>query len=111
MKRTVPLKKSADFKKIYAKGSSAASKHVIFFWLKNSYDVNRVGFIASKKVGKSVVRNRARRLMREAFRAYEEQIEPGYDFILIARQTIKEATYHDVKKSIAYLLKKSKLIK
>ncbi len=111
MRKTVPLKKNADFKKIYAKGSSAASKYVIFFWLKNRHDINRVGFIASKKVGKSVVRNRARRLMKEAFRAYEEHIESGYDFILIARQTIKDATYHDVKKSIAYLLKKSKLIK
>jgi ribonuclease P protein component len=111
MKNTFKLKKNFDFRKVYAKGSSIASKHIVFFWLKNEQSYNRVGFLASKKVGKSVVRNRARRLMKETFRIYKEKIKQGYDFVFIARYTIKDATYHDVKNSMMYILKKSKIMK
>lgn len=47
----------------------------------------RVGFTASKKVGNSVERNRARRRLREVVRlAPPEGMRPGYDYVLIARR-------------------------
>ncbi|WP_110942907.1 ribonuclease P protein component [Inediibacterium massiliense] len=111
MKDILKLRKNADFKKIYAKGNSMANRQLVLFYMKNNQVYNRIGFIASKKVGKSVDRNRARRLIKEAFRIYNQQIEKGYDLIFIARVNINDATYQEVEKAVAHILKKSKILK
>ncbi len=50
---------------------------------------NRLGIIAGKKVGNAVKRNRARRIIREAFRLIEPELksktEKHYDFVFVAR--------------------------
>jgi len=111
MKETLRLREKTAFKKIYNRGSSLANKYLVMFYSKNNQSHNKVGFIASKKVGNSVVRNRARRLMKETFRLYSGEIEHGYDLILIARANIKDATYKEVEKAMKHIFKKSKLLK
>ncbi|WZL73161.1 ribonuclease P protein component [Clostridiaceae bacterium 35-E11] len=111
MKDTLRLNDSSDFKKIFAKGSSVANHYLVLFFMRTNQSCNRVGFIASKKVGKSVIRNRARRLMKESFRLYSDKIAKGYDIIFIARVHMKEAEYKDVEKAMVHILKKGKLLK
>ncbi|QXM07023.1 ribonuclease P protein component [Crassaminicella indica] len=111
MKDTLRLREDTAFKRIYSKGNSLANKYLVLFYLKKKQEYNRVGFIASKKVGKSVIRNRARRLMKEAFRLYSSDIQRGYDLIFIARVNMKDAAYKDVEKAMMHILKKSKLLK
>ena len=72
---------------------------------------NKVGFSISKKVGKSVVRSRVKRLMRESFRLNYEKIEEGYDFVFIARMSINDKSFFEVEKSMMNLFKKAGLIK
>ena len=48
-------------------------------------DTNRLGISVSKKVGKSVVRSRVTRLIKESYRLSEEDIKQGYDIVVIAR--------------------------
>ena len=46
----------------------------------------RVGFTATRKIGGAVVRNRAKRRLREAARRLlPEHARPGFDYVLIAR--------------------------
>ena len=45
----------------------------------------RVGITTSKKIGNAVTRSRARRVIREAFRAAYPHVRPGYDFVFVAR--------------------------
>ncbi|RKD22248.1 ribonuclease P protein component [Caminicella sporogenes DSM 14501] len=104
------LKKNIDFKKVYSRGKSLADKYVVIYMAKNNLDVTRVGFTASKKVGKSVVRNRARRLIKESFRNNSKGIKKGYDLVFIARVSIKDANYKDVEKCVVRLLKRANLI-
>ena len=105
------LRKKEDFTSIYKKERSVAGKFVVIFYRKNQLPYNRKAFLASKKVGKSVQRNRGRRLMKESFRQLESQIPPGWDLILIARQTILDSKCADVKKSIEAAMKKAGIIK
>ncbi len=103
------LRNNNDFSKVFNKGKSTASKTMVVFFIKNELKYNRIAFIASKKVGNSVKRNKARRLMKEAFRENKDQLKKGYDIIFIARNNIIEAKYDDLRKSIKYMLKKVKL--
>ena len=94
------LKSKEDFDRLYGRSRSAGSRHVVLLFRKNGMSKSREAFIASKKVGNSVQRNRARRLMKEAFRTSEITVPGGYDMAFIARNTITDAKCADVQRSI-----------
>lgn len=110
MKRPDVLRKQEDFTRLYKKGKSAGSRALVLLYRKNGLSYNRKAFLASKKVGNSVCRNRARRLMKEAFRKTEAALPAGYDFLMIARQAILHQKCQQVEDSLRYLFKKSGLI-
>ncbi|WP_027399624.1 ribonuclease P protein component [Anaerovorax odorimutans] len=105
------LRRKKDFSTIYKVGKSIGERYIVLFYRKNNLDYNRKAFLASKKVGNSVIRNRARRLMKQSYKELEENISIGYDFIFIARNTIKNMKCADVKKSMEAALIKTKIIK
>ena len=74
------LRRQKDFDRVYRKGKSVGSRYVVIFTLKNHLPYPRTAFLASKKVGNSVQRNRARRLMKESMRLTEIQLPEGYDY-------------------------------
>lgn len=103
------LRNSKDFSRIYARGKSVGDRYVVLFFLKNGLDYNRTAFLASKKVGNSVQRNRARRLMRQCWREHSEKLPQGYDFIIIARSTINGRKCQEVAVSVDNALRRSRL--
>ncbi len=105
------LRRKDDFAKIYKRGKSIGERYIVLFYRKNNLSYNRTAFLASKKVGNSVKRNRARRLMKENYRFLWENIKDGYDLIFIARNTINEKKVFDVEKSMKRALAKAKLFK
>jgi len=107
---TQSLKKNFQFRFVYNKGKSLANRFLVMYVVKNRKytDTNRLGISVSKKVGKSVVRSRVTRLIRESYRLSEERILPGYDIVVIARVSAANATYHEIEKSLLSLLKSSK---
>ncbi|MDO4552647.1 MAG: ribonuclease P protein component [Bacillota bacterium] len=109
MLRPDVLRKKRDFSRLYSKGKSVGDRCLILFYRKNGFSYNRTAFLASKKVGKSVARNRARRLMKESYRELKEAFPPGYDLLFIARNTINGLKCADVKKSMEAALKKSSI--
>ena len=52
---------------------------------RNGLSYNRLGITVSKKIGKAVVRNRAKRRLREVYRITLPDLKSGYDFVLVAR--------------------------
>lgn len=69
----------------------------------------RCGFVAGKKVGGAVERNRARRLMKEAVRQRLSTIRPGWDLVWIARAGITGVRLDAVSKAVDDLLSRSKV--
>lgn len=88
-----------------------ANRLLIIYILENKKDYNRIGFTVSKKVGKSVIRNRVKRLLRESYRLNEEKILPGYDIIFVARDRASQASYKEIESAMLHLFRKMKLVK
>ena len=100
------LRNKKEFSSIYRKGKSVPDRYVVLFVKKNNLGYNRTAFLASKKVGNSVQRNRAKRLMKESYRFLEGELRTGYDMILVARNSINGRKFSDVDFSIRNALKK-----
>lgn len=79
------LNQNKDFRRAYAKGKYAAHPLLVTYAVKNRLGETRLGITASKKIGGAVQRNRARRIIRAAFRPWEEKLKSGYDIVLVAR--------------------------
>ena len=97
---------------MFKNGRSKANKYLIVYILENNQPFNRLGISVSKKVGNSVQRHRAMRLLREAYRQIEKEKDPavGYDFLFIARNSILDVKCADVKKDLEAALKRARLI-
>ena len=123
MKNT-PIKENHLYQKAYAKGKSAPGKYVAVYTLPDRQNhryvkadpchrpLNRLGLTTGKKIGGAVVRSRARRLMREAYRLIEDEggLLYGNLIVIAARAKIADASMQDVKKDLAWCLKRVGLI-
>lgn len=105
------LKKTHQFKTVYKRGESYANKWLVLYVLKNKKRLRRVGYSVSKKVGKAVVRNRVKRLLREVYRHNQDKLKTGLDLVFIARNPIIDASYHKIEKAVNELFTKAEIIK
>jgi ribonuclease P protein component len=111
MLRPDVLRNKRDFDRLYKKGAKIHGKYLVLIFVKNGTNHNRKAFLASKKVGKAVARNRARRLMKEAYRSVAPRLKEGYDILFIARNTILSAGCREVTNTMTGSLTKGKLFK
>ena len=65
---------------------------------KNGLDHNRLGFTVSTKLGCAVVRNRARRRLREVCRLSAPAMKPGYDLVVVARGRCLTAPFQQLRR-------------
>lgn len=82
--------------KLYKKGEYVASPFLTAYFLKNNMPVNRIGITTGKKIGKAVQRNRARRIIRAAYRLTESEFPIGYDIVFVAREGIIDKKSTDI---------------
>ena len=77
----------------------------------NELNKNRLGISVSKKVGNSVVRHHLTRLIRESYRLQEDMFNSGLDIVVIARNTAKDISYHEVESALLHLGGLHKILK
>ena len=94
MKVRCTLKKNSDFRRLYAKGKSAATPYLVLYCRRNRTGENRLGYTVSTKLGHAVVRNRVRRRLREIYRLNSSTLKQGWDIVVVARQRCVGADYH-----------------
>ena len=102
------LRKPEQYSLVYEKGSSWVSDLLVMKTKPNGLTFSRYGFSVSKRVGKAVIRNRVKRLLREILRL--TPFESGWDVIFIARPLAATADYAGLKKSVGGLLSRARLL-
>lgn len=67
------------------RGKSYTNPALVVYLVKNRAGICRIGITTSKKIGNAVQRNRARRVIREAFRQIDVPFKSNYDIVFVAR--------------------------
>jgi ribonuclease P protein component len=95
------MKKNHEFRRLYAKGKSAAAPSLVVYFRRTGRAYNQVGITVSTKIGNAVCRNRVRRRLREIYRLNERRLPKGLDMVIVARRKSPFVTYAALEK--AYL--------
>jgi len=101
------LRKKSEFDGVFERGTTWASELVVLKAVPNGLEHNRYGFITSKRLGKAVVRNRVKRLLREVMRT--TPTKSGWDMVFIARVKAATASYREIEKAVAGLLHRARV--
>jgi ribonuclease P protein component len=97
------LVRPADFRRVFDRRCSVSNAWLIVYGAANQLDHCRLGLSVSRKVGPAVLRNRLRRLYREAFRHTHATLPPGLDLVFIPRSS-QEPTLDDLRASLPALV-------
>ena len=104
------LKKNTSFQNIFQKGHSINGKYLVVYFLLNSFNYNRYGFCAGKKLGTAVTRNRIKRRLREVVHQLNPLCCQNCDLVLVARGSIREASFEQIISDLKVILLKAKLL-
>lgn len=111
MDKAHTLKLNKEFRRLYYRGRCQASHLLVMYAGKNHLKTVRLGITAGKKVGGAVERNRAKRVLRAAFAAVEDRIQPGFDLVLVARTATPGAKSQEVQRDLEKALGKLGLLR
>ncbi len=104
------LRKNKNFQTVYKTGKSFANKMMVLYVLPKSNDDRRIGFAAGKRLGNAVVRNRMKRLLREAYRLNQARLISGVDLVLVSRKVMVGAELSTVIRSFLDLCNKARIL-
>ena len=110
--RAARVKQGRDFARIRQEGRRLAHGCLIANWLRiEAPGRARLGVITSGKIGNAVVRNRARRLMRESYRLHQLELLQPIDLVLVARPSIAGKSMAEVENDFLTTLRRAGLLK
>ena len=102
MKNAQVLNDNRDFLRLYKRGRFQAASCLVTYARRGGVrDRRRVGITATKKVGGAVQRNRAKRVIRAAWREVESAVPGGWDFIFVARARTASVPMRQVREAMA----------
>ncbi|MFO1513616.1 MAG: ribonuclease P protein component [Verrucomicrobiota bacterium] len=106
------IKQGRDFARVRQAGERTVKGCLIANWLRLPAEArSRLGVVVGKKVGGSVVRSRAKRLLRETFRVHQHQLTQPLDLVLVARASIVEKDFSGVERDFVATLRQAGLLK
>lgn len=119
--KVITLKFNYEFSRVYKRGRFAVGKYITVHSFRRPGglrhnttvipgNINRIGFCANKKHLGAVARNRAKRLMREAYYQVASDISSGYDIVFTLKTCDELPAYRDILKDMRRLLGRLHLI-
>jgi ribonuclease P protein component len=90
------LRVRGDFDRVFKRGRRLEGRLFVMITLPNGRSEHRLGIAAGRKLGGAVVRNRARRLLRESFRRRELTGGVGFDLVIVVRTDLAGCTQAEV---------------
>jgi len=110
VQRKFRLTRSDDFRRVRRTGKSYAHPLVVLIAQASEHPRIRVGVAAGQTVGNAVLRNRAKRVLREAVRPLLPGLHSGWDLVLIARPGMVGASLEDSRSALSHLLQRAGLL-
>ena len=113
MKNTETLKKNYEFKNVLNKGSFYSGKYIQAFILKNNKSLNYIGLSISENTANAVTRNDIKRLLRENYMNFEEDLKAGYSIVFLwnKKANIEDYDFYKIKEDMNNIFRKSKIMK
>lgn len=96
------LQHGHQFRTVYERGRKVTGKLAVVYAAEGG--PRAVGVVTSRAVGGAVARNRARRLLREAYRAHKHNLKDNVQIIIVARTAIRDKGLRDVEAEVWRLL-------
>jgi ribonuclease P protein component len=100
------LLRRPQFSRVFDTGLRVQGRFVTALVTPNETGQLRLGIVASRKLGNAVKRNRAKRLIREAFRRSEQPAGRGLDVVIIPRREIFDAAYSNFESEFRNMLRR-----
>lgn len=110
MRRRDRLRRNAEIENVRKSGRRVHHALAMLHYRPNDDQRSRFCFVAGRRVGTAVRRNRAKRLLREALRQQLPAIHPGWDCVFVARAAAADATFVDVEAAVLHLLGQAHLL-
>ncbi|WP_198305747.1 ribonuclease P protein component [Arcobacter vandammei] len=102
------LNSQKDFSRIYKSGKNWHTASFVAFFIPNS--TLKIAFVASKKLGNAVDRNRAKRRLRAGLLGFEDKFISGH-YVFVAKQTLENRNFLELQKDFNFALKRLELLK
>jgi ribonuclease P protein component len=106
LKKKQKLLKNKEFQKVFAQNNRYVGRFMVLWIGDTNLNFCRAGIIASKKTGNAIKRNKAKRLLREAFRQNQKNINLAADLVIVARSRIINAHLNQISEELLSLTNK-----
>jgi ribonuclease P protein component len=113
MRREQRLRANADFVRVRREGHAWSHPLLVLHAAPGggALGQSRVGVTVGRWAGGAVVRNRARRRVREAVRLRYDEIERGWDLVFVVRATVTEASFDAIAGAVSAVLARARLLR
>lgn len=101
------LKLSRDFRRCMRSGGRATGRYIIVYAVSNNHGLTRLGAGSTRRIGKAAVRNRQKRLVREAFRLTKHELTTGVDLVVLPLAPWRDPTLAELEADLVDTAKRA----